>query len=416
METIYLAVADYKNTKRISLQFSNITAINNCVRKVAGVRWSKTLKAWHMPYGQAAVSLLAKQIKSLAQLNTEVLKEQLLAIKYERERAYYGRGLPTQPISPKNINNASATAAVRKPLTAPVRMPATTTAAPLSLQNTAALHNLVNNLKLKAYSESTIRTYKNEFGVFLQTIKQKPAESITVDDLRRYMLYCLGPLKLTENTVHSRLNALKFYYEQVLGREKFFFEIPRPKKPIKLPKVISEEKVLEALFAVVNLKHKTILLLAYSAGLRVSEVVNIKPEDINSDRMQIFISRAKGKKDRMVTLSAHLLPLLREYYIKYRPKIWLFEGQYGENYGERSAQMLFHQAFKKLNLPAQFSFHSLRHSYATHLLDNGTDISYIQKLLGHNDIKTTLRYTQVSTKDVGKIESPLDKAIRKKGG
>jgi site-specific recombinase XerD len=130
--------------------------------------------------------------------------------------------------------------------------------------------------------------------------------------------------------------------------------------------------------------------------------------------MQIFISRAKGKKDRMVTLSAHLLPLLREYYIKYQPKIWLFEGQNGEQYSVRSAQELFHQAFKKLNLPAQFSFHSLRHSYATHLLDNGTDITYIQKLLGHNDIKTTLRYTQVSTKDIGKIESPLDKALRKK--
>ena len=414
METIYLAVADYKNTKRISLRFSNITVINNCVRKVPDMRWSNTLKAWHMPCGQAAVSQLAKQTKGIAQLDTVILKEQLTALKYERERAYTGKGSPTKNIKIKSVTKAPVTASVQVQAKSSIPKPVPHTTLQLSQQNQAALHSLVDQLKLKAYSESTIRTYKNEFGNFLQAIKQKNAESITVDELRRYMLYCLGPLELTENTVHSRLNALKFYYEQVLGREKFFFEIPWPKKPIKLPKVISEEKVLEALFNVVNLKHKTILLLAYSAGLRVSEVVNIKPEDINSDRMQIFISRAKGKKDRMVTLSAHLLPLLREYYIKYQPKIWLFEGQNGEQYSVRSTQELFHQAFKKLNLPAQFSFHSLRHSYATHLLDNGTDITYIQKLLGHNDIKTTLRYTQVSTKDIGKIESPLDKALRKK--
>lgn len=415
METIYLAIADYKGTQRIGLRFSNISVINNRVRKVTGMRWSNTIKLWHMPCGQAAVSQLAKQTKDLAQLNTAVLKEQLTILKYERERAYTGKGLPTPVIKNEGIKKASALAAVQIPAQVPARMPAAVTPVPISQQNRNALHCLIDHLKLKAYSESTIRTYKNEFGNFLQAIKQRSAESITIDELRRYLLYCLGPLKLTENTVHSRLNALKFYYEQVLGREKFFFEIPRPKKPIKLPKVISEEKVLEALLGMANLKHKTILLLAYSAGLRVSEVVNIKPVDIDSHRMQIRINRAKGKKDRMVTLSAHLLPLLRSYYIAYKPKIWLFEGQYGENYGERSAQMLFHQAFKKLNLPAQFSFHSLRHSYATHLLDNGTDIAYIQKLLGHNDIKTTLRYAQVSTKDVGKIESPLDRALRKNG-
>lgn len=397
METIYLNVANYKDMQRIALRFGNITAINNCVRKVKDVHWSKSLKAWHIPCRREAVQQLAKETEAVARLDTSALKEQLNLIKQQHEKAYNSK--EKQPVT----NNKTG---IKKEF---AEVPHITE------QNRTALHSLIDLLKLKAYSASTIRTYKNEFGIFLQSIKNRSAESLTADDLKRYLLYCLGELKLSENTVHSRLNALKFYYEQVLDREKFFFEIPRPKKQQKLPKVISEEKILEALLAVDNLKHKTLLLLAYSAGLRVSEVVNIKPADIDSDRMQIRINLAKGKKDRMVTLSTHLLPLLRSYYIKYKPKTWLFEGQYGAQYSVRSAQELFQQTFKKLKLPAQFSFHSLRHSYATHLLENGTDISYIQKLLGHNDIKTTLRYTHVSIKDVGKIESPLDRAMRKQG-
>ena len=131
--------------------------------------------------------------------------------------------------------------------------------------------------------------------------------------------------------------------------------------------------------------------------------------------MQININHAKGKKDRVVTLSKSILPYLREYYLKYKPADWLFEGiNNKEHYSARSAQLVFKEAYKKLGLPAQCSFHSLRHSYATHLLESGTDISYIQKLLGHSDIKTTLRYTQISKKDIGHIESPLDRVLRKK--
>ena len=250
----------------------------------------------------------------------------------------------------------------------------------------------------------------------LLLLKQKPVDTLTTADLKRYMLYAMQKEGISENTAHSRLNALKFYFEQVIGRENFFWEIPRPKKPMKLPKVISEEKILEGLCAVNNIKHKTLLLPAYSAGLRVSEVVQLKITDINSDRMQILIREGKGKKDRMVTLSSSILLLLREYYKEYKPGEWLFEGQNaGEHYSTRSAQLIFKAACKKPGLPENCSFHSLQHSYATHLLENGTDITYIQKLLGHNDIKTTLRYTHVSNKEIGKIESPLDRPMRKKG-
>ena len=143
-------------------------------------------------------------------------------------------------------------------------------------------------------------------------------------------------------------------------------------------------------------------------------MVKIKVPDIDSDRMQIKIENAKGKKDRIVTLAKATLEILRAYFKEYKPQNYLFEGQEkGEPYNVRSAQKIFTEAYKNLNLPVNISFHSLRHSYATHLLENGTDIKYIQELLGHNDIKTTLRYTHVSKKELGKIESPLDKIMRK---
>ncbi len=209
------------------------------------------------------------------------------------------------------------------------------------------------------------------------------------------------------------MNALKFYYEQVLNKEKFFWEVPRPKKRLILPKVISEEKILKGLLSIENLKHRALLFTAYSAGLRVSEVVSLMVTDIDSDRMQIRIENAKGKKDRMVTLAKATLQILRDYFIEYKPTKYLFEGQHQhEHLATRTAQKIFQQAYKSLQLPASISFHSLRHSYATHLLENGTDIKYIQELLGHNDIKTTLRYTHVSKKELGRIESPLDKIMR----
>jgi integrase/recombinase XerD len=173
---------------------------------------------------------------------------------------------------------------------------------------------------------------------------------------------------------------------------------------------------LIGLLNIENLKHKALLFTAYSAGLRVSEVVSLKVTDIDSDRMQIRIEAAKGKKDRVVTLAKATLQILREYAREYRPKYYLFEGQNpNERYSTRSAHQVFNNTFKQMGLPKTISFHSLRHSYATHLLENGTDIKYIQELLGHNDIRTTLRYTHVSRKELGKIESPIDQILRKKG-
>jgi site-specific recombinase XerD len=195
----------------------------------------------------------------------------------------------------------------------------------------------------------------------------------------------------------------------VEGRGKEFYDLPRPRKPLRLPTILAEEEIRDLLQRTSNLKHKTILMTAYSAGLRVSELVKLKIIDIDSKRMLIHIREAKGGKDRMVPLSWVLLQKLREYFTFYKPKEYLFEGDEGGIYGTRTAQKVLHQAKKRAGIRKKGSVHSLRHSYATHLLEGGTDIRFIQELLGHNNIKTTLRYTQVSKRSLAAIQSPLDR-------
>jgi integrase/recombinase XerD len=207
------------------------------------------------------------------------------------------------------------------------------------------------------------------------------------------------------------MNALKFYYEQVLKNEKLFWEIPRPKKPLVLPKLLNEDELKKLFNTLSNKKHKAMLFTAYSAGLRVSEIVNLKISHIDSKRMQIFIERAKGKKDRYVNLSPILLDLLRKYIEAYqpRPKLYLFESEQTQvAYPVRTVQQVFANAKHKAGIAKDVGIHSLRHSFATHLLDKGTDIKYIKDLLGHFDIKTTERYLHVSKQKLVNIISPFD--------
>jgi site-specific recombinase XerD len=281
----------------------------------------------------------------------------------------------------------------------------------LSKENADALQQFSRQLHLKAYSQSTIKTYTNEFTQFLQTIKDKPASGFSVSRLKDYFEYCYTKLHISENTLHSRINALKFYYEQVLAREKFFWEIPRPKKPLILPKLLNETEISKLFNALANKKHKAMLFTAYSAGLRVSEIVNLKIADIDSGRMQILIERAKGKKDRYVNLSPLLLDILRKYLLEYKPRPvkYLFESEQTKAaYPTRTVQQIFYNAKNKAGIKKEVGIHSLRHSFATHLLDKGTDIKYIKDLLGHFNIKTTERYLHVSKKQLINIVSPFD--------
>jgi integrase/recombinase XerD len=277
----------------------------------------------------------------------------------------------------------------------------------LGLQNRQALISMQEQLRLKAYSPATIRTYTIELTQLLYPLGDTGVNSLSPAHIRAYMLYCIDVLKLSENTLHSRLNAIKFYFEQVLGREQFFLEIPRPKKPSILPKALSTKDIQKILASVTNPKHRLMLELCYGMGLRVSELVALKIDHIDSSRMQVLIAGARGKKDRYVPLPQSVLAQLREYYKHYQPRDFLFEGQAGGAYAIRSVQAVFKQAMKKARVRKAVGIHGLRHSYATHLHEYGTDITLIQKLLGHNNLKTTMPY--VSQQDIASLTSPLDR-------
>jgi site-specific recombinase XerD len=407
MQTIKLSAVVHKHERRMLLTFEVNIKLNNIIRKIPSSRWSKTMGGWHLPCTREALLELVNATALYAQLDNSLLKQQLFAEK-NREPA---EGLPVAtllPALPVIITEKQANRYVKS-----FYNPAA-----LTPENLEAFNEYVMLLQLKAYSVSTIKTYKNEFGAFLQALRKRPAAGITPEELKRYMLYCTIQLKLSENSLHSRLNALKFYYEQVLRQEKFFYEIPRPKKQLILPKVLGEREIARLFNALGNKKHKAILFTAYSAGLRVSEVVNLQQKDIDTDRMQIFIENAKGKKDRYVMLSPVLLDVLRAYIKECnpRPLTYIFEGpRAGEPYSDRSAQRVFQLAKEKAGISKAVSFHSLRHSFATHLVEKGIDIRFIKDLLGHFSIKTTARYLHVKRENLVNILSPLDD-IWAKGG
>jgi site-specific recombinase XerD len=242
---------------------------------------------------------------------------------------------------------------------------------------------------------------------------QDPRE-ITEKEIISFIRYLVDERQVSASYQNQSINAIKFYYEKVLGGVRKFYFIERPQKERRLPVVLSEAEVSQLFEVTENLKHKCLLMLIYSAGLRVSEALALKIGDIDSQRMQIQVRNAKGGKDRHSLLSASLLPILREYFQLYHPKDYLFEGEQGGPYAGRSAQSVLRQAVSKAKIRKKVTLHTLRHSFATHLLENGTDLRYIQTLLGHNSSKTTEIYTHVSTKALGEIKSPLDSIKLKK--
>ena len=278
----------------------------------------------------------------------------------------------------------------------------------ISEQNKVAYHALKNQLTLKAYSENTIRMYLAEFAHLLRLIKNFPVHELTSEKLKDYFLYCVQKEHMKERKMNGKINAIKFYFEQVLHRPKLFYSIPRPKKPLTLPNMLSRGEVKRVFEIVTNKKHVLALQLCYGMGLRVSEVVNLKWEDFDKDRMQVKIKAAKGKKDRYVPLPKTVISVLAEYYKVYKSETYVFEGQYGGKYSKSSLQQAFRKAMDRAGIHKKIGIHGLRHSYATHLLEAGADMRFIQELLGHNSIKTTQIYTRVTNQSLSKITSPLD--------
>lgn len=399
MKQVILKPLFHRGQQCIGIYFEKNGAIQSAIQKDAAAKWSKTNRCWYVLCNGENYLRLKTALENKVELEIGELKKFLI----EKKK--------NNPPQTSSFQNKLVSKTEIKKNTAIPSRPSSQLNYPhtLSKENKEALQQFTRQLNLKAYSPSTIRTYTNEFIQFLNTIKDKAAKDFSTSRLKDYFEYCYQKLRLSENTLHSRINAMKFYYEQVLNREKFFWEIPRPKKQLILPKVISKEKIATLINSIENLKHKTIIMLTYACGLRVSEVVSLKVRHIDGQRKMLFIERGKGKKDRVVSLSPNMLIMLREYYKQYKPMDYLFEGQSeNEHLTTRSIQNVLQKAKEKAGIKQEGSMHMLRHSFATHLLDKGIDVVFIQKLLGHNSIKTTLGYLHVTNKDLVHILSPLE--------
>jgi site-specific recombinase XerD len=261
-----------------------------------------------------------------------------------------------------------------------------------------ALRALEEELKLRGYSPRTRKAYLGHVERFLKRAGKKP-EDITADEVRQYLLHLAQESKVSASYRNQALSAIKFLYEEVLKEHSIVRGVPRAREPHRLPVVLSREEVVRLFGAVENLKHRVILLLIYAGGLRVSEAARLKVGDIDGERRMLFVRGSKGMKDRYTLIADTALEALRDYWRLYRPKDWLFPGaKPNRHISSRSIQKVFGKAKEAVGIQKEATVHTLRHSFATHLLEDGVDLRYIQELLGHKDPRTTQLYTLILSK------------------
>lgn len=270
------------------------------------------------------------------------------------------------------------------------------------------INDVDRHLVIRNYSDSTRRNYKNYLVAFAHYFADRNIKELDPVDIERYLLYLAEERKNGFSALNMAVNAIKFLFEKVWNLPRTVYNLPRARKEHVLPKVLDETQIRTLFSLVENEKHRLILYTAYSAGLRVSEVVNIKLSQIHRKSMQIRIEQSKGKQDRMVVLSQRLLKMMETYYTHYRPKEYLFEGQFGGPYSVRSVQLIFKRFKDEANIMIPGGIHLLRHSFATHLLEQGSDIRLVQQQLGHRSVKTTQIYTHVTESRKLSLRSPLD--------
>ena len=283
---------------------------------------------------------------------------------------------------------------------------------PLNQKSIEVLNRLEKTLVLKHYSASSIRIYKKMLKVFLIKFKERNLKTITKEEIEGFVYELIQKNKISESYQNQLINAIKAYYEHVLGMPREYYDVKRPKKSVSIPNVLSQKEVLKIIQNPQNTKHKAILWTIYSAGLRISELINLRIIDVHSEEGYLFIKYSKGKKDRKTILSNHLVDLLRVYYKENKPSYWLFEGQTGGQYSTTSIRAIFRKAVKNTNANPWSTVHTLRHSFATHCIENNVNLRHLQNMLGHNSPKTTEIYTKTIEINNKNISSPLDNLLK----
>jgi site-specific recombinase XerD len=280
----------------------------------------------------------------------------------------------------------------------------------------AILAKLKADLELRGRSEETIKEYESKARLF-QDYYGKPADQMGEQEIIDYLYYLLTEKKLSQTSVNTYNSGLRFLYGVTLGIVLNYKKLPRLKQIRSLPQLFTKDEVQKIIDSADTLTHKSLLMLAYGSGLRLSEITHLKVSDIDSRQMRIFIRKGKGGRDRYALLPYTTLETLREYWLENRPKDWLFIApRTGGKYHERTVQDAFKTALKKSGIPKYGTIHTLRHCFATHMLEDGNDLYSIKKLLGHVRIDTTVWYSQLADSKVLKLKSPLDNPPKKRGG
>jgi site-specific recombinase XerD len=267
---------------------------------------------------------------------------------------------------------------------------------------------MLQEMQVRNYSACSIRNYLHGINGLAVYYKCSP-DLLSVDQVKTYLHYCITERQVSTSTLNQIISAVKILFADVLQRAWEPVKLKRPRRDKKLPIIFSKQEIITFLGVVKNIKHKALFVTAYSSGLRISEVRMLKPGDIDSDRMQIRVVNGKGKKDRFTVLSPKTLDMLRRYYHVFRPKHYLFEGSHvGEAISVRTILNVFSKSLMKASITKEVSFHSLRHSFETHLLELGTNLRLIQQLLGHNSLRTTSVYLHLSCFNPKDVHSPFD--------
>jgi site-specific recombinase XerD len=373
MKAISIEISNTQNNKKpsILLRFDFDRQLINIVKQF-GCRWDPTNGHWHIRY------------------KTELLAEMIRVFRHHGVSTNEP-AVPEQPDTgtvsfPDKRSNESGTIGEK------IVMP----------------DGYKELLAQRMYSENTVKIYTTLFYRFLEYFHPKVPVDITREEIKKYLLYQAEKKKVSYNTQNQIINAIKFYYEKVLGKERTEYYIDRPRKQSYLPTILSLSEVMQIMQTITHPKHRCMIGLLYGSGLRIGELLGLRKHDIYFDRNQVFVKQGKGHKDRVTLLSKHIAEEILAYLGQYKPNYWLFEGPYRKQYSRSSVNNIIKRACRDAGITKNVSAHTFRHSFATHLLEQGTDLRYIQSLLGHSSPKTTEIYTRVSTSSLQKIKSPFD--------
>lgn len=363
------------NEKKIGLQFYPNKVIQALIKTLPEVKWSNKFNMVYLPNNKANLDLIYTTFKGVAWVDGKYFYTNRPLHDTVNENKQFSAQLYRDRMVDKGYRQCP--------------------------------EDYLLKLELKKYARNTAKTYIGMFEGFINYYKETPISNLGEHEIRAYLSYQIS-LGRSDSMLNQIINSIKFYYEIVLGMPNRFYEIERPQKKERLPEVLSKEEIQRIISCTNNIKHRCILSTIYSAGLRVSELINLKIKDLDSDRMMIRIENSKGGKDRYTLLSNSLLKDLRKYYIEYKPKNYLFEGQFGQEYTACSVRKILKKCCVKAGIRKQVRTHTLRHSFATHLLEQGTDLRSIQTLLGYGNISTTEIYTHIANNSMKNIKNPLD--------